>query len=141
VAVDSTAPIAIPLAGDDGGHGSTVDLMRAQLQALESRQFCWQGELWPGQEASIAITDDGTSASDEYASEHATAWRTHVTLHLPELGRVDVDLRLAGTALTIDVAAPSVRSVELLRDAGADLVSTLEARLEGTALLGVRRTP
>lgn len=130
------ASTVAPLHVLDDGHLTTVDLMRAQLQALESRQLSWQGELWPGQHASLTITDEGASGGDAYAP----AWRTQVTLHLPELGRVDVELRLSGGALVLDVAAPSLRSVELLREAGADLVSSLEAHTLGGASVGIRQS-
>ena len=83
----------------------------------------------------MTITDDGVCNT----SDSPAAWRTRMTLTLPELGRVDVDLRLAGTALALDCAALEPESVELLRDAGAELVSALEAHAHTVATIEFRR--
>ena len=121
--------------GQVGGHLS-VDLMRAQLQTLESRQFSWQGELWPGQTASMTIAEDDTSPRTDLPS----TWRTHLTLTLPELGQVDVDLRLDGATLQLALVAAAPHSVELLTAARADLVSALEAHSNTVASIGIRQS-
>lgn len=124
-----------PAAGDERGQGS-VALLQAQLHALESRQLSWQGELWPGQSASMTIAEEGASP----AGELPHPWRTHLTLTLPELGRVDVELLLDGTTLQLALAADAPHSVELLRNARFDLVSALEAQAHTVASLGIRQS-
>jgi hypothetical protein len=113
-----------------------VELLRAQLQALESRQFAWHGELWPGQTAWMTIAEDGTSAGNAAA----LPWRTHLTLTLPALGTVDVDLRMDGGTLQLALAVAAPHSVELLDEQRADLISGLEAHGHAVTAVGIRQS-
>jgi hypothetical protein len=135
VASDERAQPGLQTSAQVNGHVN-VDLLRAQLQALESRQFLWQGDVWPGQAASMTIAEDGVADERDLPS----AWRTHLTLTLPELGKVDIDLRLDGPAVHLALAAAAPHSVELLGEARSDLVAALEAHAHAVASLGVRQS-
>ena len=84
----------------------------------------------------MTIAEDGTSGK----SDVLPAWRTHLTLTLPELGQVDVDLSLDGATLQLALAAAAPHSVRLLREASADLVSALEAQAHTVASIGIRQS-
>lgn len=72
-------------------------LLSQQLQVLESPQFIWRGELWPGQELEWLMrreTDPDAQHAAAGASEHAFGWDSHLKLTLPQLGTVNVHIKL-----------------------------------------------
>ena len=84
----------------------------------------------------MTIAEDGMAAERDLPS----TWRTHLTLTLPELGKVDVDLRLDGVTVHLALAAAVPHSVELLGEARVDLVAALEAHAHAVASLDVRQS-
>jgi hypothetical protein len=138
-AADGGAIAVYPGAGDERGQGGghpSVELLRAQLQALELRQFSWQGEVWPGQTGAMTITEDDATP----ISARPPAWRIQLTLTLPELGQVDVNLRIDGTTLQLALATTAAHSVGLLREARAALVAALEADSQATVSVAIRQS-
>jgi len=74
-------------------------LLTQQLQVLESPQFVWRGELWPGQPLEWMLRHDAGQEQDGKAAmggdETAGAgWESHLKLTLPQLGTVNVHIRL-----------------------------------------------
>ncbi|MFP5506241.1 MAG: flagellar hook-length control protein FliK [Gammaproteobacteria bacterium] len=94
-------------------------LLSQQLQVLETPQFIWRGELWPGQPLEWLLRHDvdpehaGPGADDEAASG---GWTSQLKLSLPELGEVTVHIRLdpAG-AFSIRVMPANPETEPLLR--------------------------
>ncbi|MDE1181208.1 flagellar hook-length control protein FliK [Paraburkholderia sp.] len=89
-------------------HPATMPLVRQQLDMLATGQFRWTGEPWPGAKLDWTVQQEGdewdrsgggADAEDDYP------WRTRLTLSLPSLGTVDVDLTLTGTRLMARVLA------------------------------------
>lgn len=94
-------------------------LLSQQLQVLETPQFIWRGELWPGQPLEWLLRQDvdpdrqGAPAGGE---AECAGWTSQLKLCLPELGEVTVHIRLdpAG-AFRIRVMPANAETEPLLR--------------------------
>lgn len=100
-----------------------VSLVQQQLNTLETRQLVWQGEVWPRQEMSWEIHDEG--AGRGMAGEVDPQWATQIRLDLPQLGEVAAMFRFnkSGISLTLDASDSQTR--ELLGGASSQLVAAL----------------
>jgi hypothetical protein len=114
-------------------------LVQQQLNALETGQVIWQGQVWPGQDMQWAIHEESPHAGAVLDSERQ--WVTQVQLNLPKLGEVNAMLRFnsAGVSMTLHAAAGDTRTllgqtssqlVAALSNAGIPVVSTLVAQHE-----------
>jgi Flagellar hook-length control protein FliK len=97
------------------------------------------GPAWPGQPLLLELareraTDERAASTD--AESDWALFRARLTLHLPRLGRVEVELRLAGQSVAVDlhVAQPAAFAAHL-----AELSSRLQAR--GLSAAQVRSAP
>lgn len=107
-------------------------LLSQQLQVLESPQFAWRGELWPGQplewqvrqQADEAQGDTGASGDDG----GGRAWESRLELTLPQLGQVSVHIRLdARQAFSIRLVPARPEVEALLQHNQPQLVAQLTA--------------
>lgn len=107
-------------------------LVQQQLNALETSQMLWQGNVWPGQEMQWEIHEQ---APQNPSATEQRQWITQVRLNLPKLGEVTATLRLnsAGLGITLNAGHPQTRAVmgsastqlvSALSDAGIPVVST-----------------
>lgn len=107
-------------------------LVQQQLNALETRQMLWQGNVWPGQDMRWEIHEQSPQTP---AEEVQRQWVTQLQLDLPNLGEVTATLRFnsAGLSLALNAATPetraalgnaSTRLVAALSDAGIPVLST-----------------
>jgi hypothetical protein len=107
-------------------------LLSQQLQVLESPQFVWRGEVWPGQELEWLLRHEAESAQDHSATASAVegeaGWESKLKLTLPQLGTVTVHIKLdANQAFTIRMV-PELAEVEpLLRQNQAQLFERMTA--------------
>lgn len=97
----STAPLT-----DASSPGQIADaksanpihtLLTQQLQVLESPQFIWRGELWPGHMLEWQVgqeTDTPHDPAKPAASETGMAWESRLKLTLPQLGTLNVHIKL-----------------------------------------------
>lgn len=110
-------------------------LVQQQLNALETRQMLWQGNVWPGQDMRWEIHEQPPQTS---AMEEQRQWVTQLQLDLPNLGEVTATLRFnsAGLSLTLNAAAPETRAV--LGSASTRLVAALSDA--GIPVLGAQVT-
>ncbi|MHB1188858.1 flagellar hook-length control protein FliK [Thiobacillus sp.] len=73
-------------------------LLTQQLQVLESPQFAWRGEVWPGQELDWQLRRETDPAQDHSATarddETQPSWESKLRLTLPRLGTLTVHIRL-----------------------------------------------
>ena len=72
-------------------------LLSQQLQVLESPQFVWRGEVWPGQTLEWQLRQETDLAQDHStaATDAADAgWESRLRLTLPQLGTVTVHIKL-----------------------------------------------
>lgn len=92
-------------------------LLSQQLQVLESPQFAWRGELWPGQPLAWEVRQEPETAHGEtraFGDDAARSWESRLELTLPRLGKLTVHLRLdAERAFSIRIA-PERPEVEAL---------------------------
>lgn len=105
-------------------------LLSQQLQVLESPQFAWRGELWPGQMLEWQIRQETGSSSGESASmepsEDQTGWESHLKLSLPRLGNVDIYIKLdTQQAFSIRMVPEQPEITPLLQANQAHLVEQL----------------
>lgn len=103
----------------------TVPIVRQQLEALETRQFTWLGEIWPGQPMRWQIGEDPEEEGRTPAAEHE--WDSRFALDLPALGNVGAELTLAGNRLRIRLSAQDEATAALMRNHGAELTQALRA--------------
>lgn len=94
-------------------------LLSQQLQVLESPQFLWRGELWPGQPLEWLMRQEvdpehaGNATGDAAA---ASGWTSQLRLTLPRLGTVTAHIRLdPDGAFSIRVVADETATEPLLR--------------------------
>lgn len=133
--VSATAQ-ALPEAPADGEQkplNPMLALLSQQLQVLESPQFAWRGELWPGQPLAWEVRQEpetghgekGASAGDDAAR----SWESRLELTLPRLGKLTVHLRLdAERAFSIRIAPERPEAEALLQcDRGRLLTRMSEA--------------
>lgn len=119
-AADGQERISIP-----GIPDHLQPLIQQQLNALDSRQVQWQGQVWPGQEMNWKINEEATQGSN---GEEGHQWATQIHLDLPNLGEVTATLRFgnSGLSLTLDASETATRSK--LGTASSALVSALSDR-------------
>jgi len=133
--IDAQGADATTLLAPHSTANAPVDLVRAQLAALDARRFAWEGELWPGQHAKIEIGEERV-AHDEL--QEPQAWRTTIALTLPRLGRVEARVYASRRSLQLEIVADDSAAVERLRGAQRSLVSALEARAQNVTALSIR---
>ena len=107
-------------------------LLTQQLQVLESPQFIWRGELWPGRplEWQVQRDDEDASRNDptRTGASAASAWESHLKLDLPALGALDVHIRLdAQQRFSIRLAPAAAATVPVLQGGQSGLVERLAA--------------
>ncbi|HTP97454.1 MAG TPA: flagellar hook-length control protein FliK [Burkholderiales bacterium] len=104
---------------------AALPLLRNQLDALETRQIAWHGEVWPGQLARWQIdASEGDSAREPAAPPQ---WRTSLRLLLPCLGEVSADLNLSAGGLRLGLHARQPEAAAALRDNAGVLTHALDA--------------
>jgi flagellar hook-length control protein FliK len=99
-------------------------LVQQQLNALETRQVLWQGNVWPGQPMQWEIHEQPPKTHGS-AEERQRQWVTQLHLDLPNLGEVAATLRFnsAGLSLVLNAATQEARAA--LGGASSQLVSAL----------------
>lgn len=99
-------------------------LVQQQLNALETRQMLWQGNVWPDQPMQWEVHEQPAQQSHG-AEEQQRQWVTQIRLDLPNLGEIEATLRFnsAGLSLTLNAATAETRT--LLGSASTRLASTL----------------
>ena len=100
-------------------------LIQQQLNALETRQLQWQGQVWPNQEMDWKIREE---TSHTPGSEEGRQWATQINLNLPNLGEVTATLRFGNNGLSITLDADKEETRSKLGTASSTLVSVLAER-------------
>jgi hypothetical protein len=105
-------------------------LLSQQLQVLESPHFVWRGELWPGQTLEWQLSQDAENAANDPTAPPGSAedagWESHLKLSLPQLGALNVHIKLdAQQAFSIRVVPEQAAVTPLLQNNQARLVEQL----------------
>lgn len=112
-------------AADKGSLDSPVlHIVNTQLQALDSSAITWHGHIWPGQEMSWHIKKD-KNASDADIVEHQTLWSTSITLELPNLGKVDMQISLNSSFVQLKIDASDPETQDILKNQHTILTEAL----------------
>lgn len=123
-----TASSALAQAGTTvSSHLSTTpshvqNLVQQQLNALDTGQVMWQGQVWQGQEMEWEIHGESSRQANA-ESEHQ--WVTQIHLELPHLGEVSAQLRLTAQGLNLQLVAPDARTRTTLGRSSSELVAAL----------------
>lgn len=111
-------------------------IVQQQLEAFATQNYSWHGQIWPGQQLSWEIENDGERRPDADSGD-GEKWQTRLRLTLPNLGAVDARLYLQGTQIRLAMIAANSETRALLHQDAAALRSQFaEAGLD-LASLGV----
>jgi Flagellar hook-length control protein FliK len=97
-------------------------LVQQQLNALETRQMLWHGNVWPGQTMQWEIHDQAPQTS---AADMQRQWVTQLHLDLPRLGKVSAMLSFNSMGLNLALQADSAETRAILGSASTGLVTSL----------------
>ena len=100
-------------------------LIQQQLNALETRQVQWQGQIWQDQEMHWRIKEE---ASHSPNGDDFRQWATQIQLNLPNMGEVSATLRFGSSGLSITLDADTNATRSKLGTASSTLVSALAER-------------
>lgn len=116
-------------------HPDAAPLVQQQLQALDSRQLVWQGQVWPGQEMEWRVAErDAQQGSADATGEERARWQTQLSLDMPKLGDVQAMLVFVPQGLRIYLRG-SAETAERLRGGQGSLIEAMNA--SGLSVLGV----
>ena len=123
---------ALPLLETKGMPNPMHALLTQQLQVLESPQLAWRGELWPGQTLEWQIRRDSDQTADhpnEFAANHEQAgWESHLKLSLPQLGTLNVYIKVdPQQSFSIRMVPEQADTAPLLQNNQTQLVEQLAA--------------
>lgn len=100
-------------------------LIQQQLNALETRQVQWQGQIWQNQEMNWKIHEESSHSPN---GEEMRQWATQIQLNLPNLGEVSATLRFGSSGLSITLDAETNETRTKLGSASSTLVAALSER-------------
>ncbi|MBO9649273.1 MAG: flagellar hook-length control protein FliK [Variovorax sp.] len=122
-ATTALAPVATEMI-----HPQSVALVHQQLDLLATSVFRWSGEAWSGVPMQWSIEQEAEERESHAGSEEVVrSWSTTVSMHLPNLGVVDVRLSLAGDGVHARLNAAEAETVARLRADGGALAKRFDA--------------
>jgi hypothetical protein len=111
-------------AGAESVHPGTATLVQQQLEALDSRQVVWQGQIWPGQTMHWEIEE--RDAREGGGADDQREWQTRLALTLPQMGEVGALLRISAQGIHLEVTAASAQTAQRLGAATDELRAGFE---------------
>jgi hypothetical protein len=100
-----------------------LPIVRQQIETLETREFNWSGQIWPGQNMDWQVQED----EHGHGSELPDSWQSRLRLTLPGLGEVDANLKLTRSGVQISLQAAKQETGSMLRENGKMLLESLKA--------------
>lgn len=86
-------------------------LVTQQLLLIDKPILQWSGPLWPGQPATVLIEQSPQPAADQPA-----AWNTRLHLDFPELGAIEINIRLDGAGINLNILGERHDSVSRMNE-------------------------
>jgi hypothetical protein len=134
-AASPAGALALPARGETAAEkplNPLHALLSQQLQVLESPEFVWRGEVWPGQALTWHLRRETESPHEHSAAPAADAtdagWESRLTLTLPQLGTLGVHIRLdARQAFSIRLVPEQPGTESLLKQDQGRLAERLAA--------------
>ncbi len=112
------------------------NLIAFQLDSLEHQRITWEGELYPNQMMQLTIHKDENQNKENAAlldaDEALPIWQTSLKLQLPNLGQVEVKIRLQGEHTQLNINVDDERIASSIKTASDQLMQSLA--VSGTAL-------
>ncbi|MFC4161606.1 flagellar hook-length control protein FliK [Chitinimonas lacunae] len=103
-------------------------MVQQQLGVLDQRMVVWQGQVWPGQTMRWEIEEEPEHGPERQQDEATSSWRTRLSLDLPHLGHVGVDIGLAaGGRISVRFLVTEAATAERIRAEQAALDQRLDA--------------
>jgi flagellar hook-length control protein FliK len=102
-------------------------LVQQQLNALETRQVLWQGQVWQGQNMTWEVRDESPRRNAQ-GDEVNGQWITQIHLDMPKLGGVTARLSLTNGALNLAIDVTDAQTRKRLSSASSQLISALSER-------------
>jgi len=133
--------IAFGKTGGEGGHEFAVDraslaVVREQLEALQSGQVVFRGELFAGQKMEWAVGE--REAGRNASGGRERGWDSVLRVDLPRLGSISARLKLDGMRISIDLSTGNPDSAVSLESGKQSLVEQLQAAGLEPAGIGIR---
>lgn len=100
-------------------------LVQQQMNALETHQVLWQGQVWQGQEMRWEVREESQQRN---AQQQDGQWTTRIDLDLPHLGSISARLDFSGNALKLSFAAADAQTRDMLTSASSQLIVALSER-------------
>lgn len=107
-------------------HPQARGVVSQQLDLLASGVFQWRGEAWPGVPLQWRVEEDRSPPQEGDEAGAVPSWSTTLSLAMPDLGVVDVRLRLSGTTLAA-VLEVGDGAASRLRERAGELQQQIEA--------------
>jgi flagellar hook-length control protein FliK len=101
-------------------------LVQQQLNALETHQVQWQGQVWQGQEMRWEVREESPHRTAQGTEEGQ--WITQIHLDLPNLGGVSARLSFNGNALNLSLEVTDSETRNKLGNAASQLMTALSER-------------
>ena len=127
------APMQLPQPGSETRPAATAGipehlqtLVQQQMNALETRQVLWQGQVWQDQEMRWEVREE--SPHRNASGEQEGQWVTQISLDLPNLGGVSARLSFNGNALNLSLEVSDEQTRTRLGNASSQLVAALTER-------------
>jgi flagellar hook-length control protein FliK len=101
-------------------------LVQQQLNALETHQVLWQGQVWQDQEMRWEVREESPHRNAQGVEEGQ--WITQINLDLPNLGGVSARLSFNGNALNLTLDVSDAQTRDKLGSASSQLMTALSER-------------
>lgn len=102
-----------------------LPIVQQQLQALETGQLHWRGDIWPDQAMEWIIHEQPANHADTI--ESPARWQTHLRLQLPKLSEINAALIIDAQGVRIKLNASAEATTHLMKDEQAALIAALSA--------------
>lgn len=107
-------------------HAEAVSLVQQQLQALDSHQLVWQGQVWQGQTMEWRVAERNAREGGS-GDEELPQWQTSLRLQLPRLGNVQAALAFTAQGVRIHLKAADSGTAEVMKGAQDKLLGSMQA--------------